>query len=736
MAKRLYALGRWAARRRGRVVAVWVLLLAVAVGLGTTLSGKLTTEFTVPGIESQQAQDLLKKEFPQAAGGTARVVFAAPDGKRLTGRTEQRAVSATLREVAEVPGVIDVTDPAKTGTVSKDRAIGYADAVFATPADSVPQSAKDRLERALAPARDAGLTVELGGTVSTPPVEVGGPAEIVGVVVAFVVLAVALGSLLAAGLPLVTALVGVGTGVLTVQFLSRFVEMTNTATVLALMIGLAVGIDYALFIVSRHREQLADPEQDLEDSIARATATAGSAVTFAGVTVMVALAALSAAGIPFLTVMGLAAAGTVLIAVLIALTLVPALLAFLGERLRPKTRATGAGRERRAGAWGLAWGRLMTRFPIPVLVASVVGLLALAVPAKDLRLGLPSNETQPAASTQHKSYDLLAKGFGPGFNATLTVVVDNAKVPRERRETLVKEVGGVLEKDRNVATVIPPRATKDGRITVLGVVPKTGPDDRATTDMVHRLRDEAARPVDRAGGTAYVAGQTAAGIDVSAKLSAALPLFIAIIVVLALLLLLTAFRSLLVPLKAVLGFLLSIAASLGAVVWVFQEGRLSGLFQLGAAAPVVSFLPVLLIGVLFGLAMDYEVFVVSRMREHFHHHRDARAAVEHGVERSGRVVTAAALIMAAVFGGFIFNHDPIIKSIGFALTVGVLIDAFVVRLTVVPAVLALLGRYAWALPRWLERAVPNVDVEGDALPPRASRVTAPAAASDTRGEVS
>ncbi|MFE9250464.1 MMPL family transporter [Streptomyces sp. NPDC007088] len=727
MAKRLYALGRWAARRRGRVVAVWVLLLAVAVGLGTTLSGKLTTEFTVPGIESQQAQDLLKKEFPQAAGGTARVVFAAPDGERLTGQKEQRAVGATLREVAKVPGVIDVTDPAKTGTFSKDRSIGYADALFGTPADGVPQSAKDRLDRALDPARDAGLTVELGGTVSTPPVEVGGPAEIVGVVVAFVVLAVALGSLLAAGLPLVTALVGVGTGVLTVQFLSRFVEMTNTATVLALMIGLAVGIDYALFIVSRHREQLADPEQDLEDSIARATATAGSAVTFAGITVMVALAALSAAGIPFLTVMGLAAAGTVLIAVLIALTLVPALLAFLGERLRPKARATGVGRERRAGAWGLAWGRLMTRFPIPVLVVCVVGLLALAVPAKDLRLGLPSNETQPASSTQHKSYDLLAKGFGPGFNATLTVVVDSAKVPGERRKALVEEVGGVLKKDRNVATVAPPRATKDGRITVLGVVPRTGPDAQATTDMVHRLREETGRPVDRAGGTAYVAGQTAAGIDVSAKLSSALPLFIAIIVVLALLLLLTAFRSVLVPLKAVLGFLLSIAASVGAVVWVFQEGHLSGLFQLGAAAPIVSFLPVLLIGVLFGLAMDYEVFLVSRMREHFHHHRDARAAVEHGVERSGRVVTAAALIMAAVFGGFIFNHDPIIKSIGFALTVGVLIDAFVVRLTVVPAVLALLGRYAWALPKWLERAVPNVDVEGDALPPRASRPAASAA---------
>ncbi|WP_019071604.1 MMPL family transporter [Streptomyces hokutonensis] len=726
MAKHLYALGRWAAHRRGRVLVMWVLLLAVAAGLGTTLSGKVTTEFSVPGIESQQAQDLLKAKFPQAAGGTARVVFAAPEGETLSGEKERQAVAATLKEVAAVPGVVSVSDPAKTGAVSRDGTIGYADALFGKPADSVPQSAKDRLDDALAPARKAGLEVELGGTVSTPPAEVGGPAEVFGVVVAFVVLAIALSSLVAAGLPLVTALVGVGVGVTTVQFLSRFITMTNTATVLALMIGLAVGIDYALFIVSRHREQLADPGQDVPDSIARATATAGSAVTFAGVTVIVALAALSAAGIPFLTVMGLAAAGTVFLAVLVALTLVPALLGYLGERLRSKSARPGASspqprvpaRGRTPGAWGLAWGRLMTRFPVPVLVVSVLGLLVLALPATGLRLGLPSNETQPTASTQHKSYELLTKGFGPGFNATLVVVVDGTRVPAAQRETVVEQVAGTVGKDPDIATVAPPTTTEDGAITVLGIVPKTGPDDKRTTDLVHRLRDHAVTPVADAGGTAYVAGATAAGIDVSAKLASALPLFVTIIVVLALLLLMLAFRSVLVPLKAVLGFLLSIAAGLGAVVWVFQKGHLNDLFQIPAAAPIASFVPVLLIGVLFGLAMDYEVFLVSRMREYFHHHGDARAAVEHGVQRSGRVVTAAALIMAAVFGGFIFNHDPTVKTIGFALTVGVLIDAFVVRLTIVPAVLSLLGRHAWTLPKWLDRAVPNVDIEGDSLPPR------------------
>ncbi|MFF3559710.1 MMPL family transporter [Streptomyces sp. NPDC002574] len=741
MAKRLYALGRWAALHRSRVLTMWVLILAVTAGLGTALGGKATTEFSVPGVESQQAQDLLKEKFPQAAGGTARVVFAAPAGAKLSGENEQRAIAATLKEVAAVPGVINVSDPAKTGAVSRDGTIGYADALFGKPANTVPQSAKDRLDEALNPAKRAGLEVELGGTVSTPPAEVGGPAEVLGVVVAFVVLALALGSLVAAGLPLVTALVGVGVGVMTVQFLSRFIEMTNTATVLALMIGLAVGIDYALFIVSRHREQLADPEHDVPDSIARATATAGSAVTFAGVTVIIALAALATTGIPFLTVMGLAAAGTVLLAVLVALTLVPALLGFLGERLRPRSARPGAGspqartpgRERKPGAWGLAWGRLMTRFPVPVLIVSVLGLLALALPATGLRLGLPSNETQPTASTQHKSYELLTKGFGPGFNATLVVVVDGTRIPAAQRETVVEQIADTVGKDPDIATVAPPRATEDGAITVLGVVPKTGPDDQRTTDLVHRLRDHAVNPVTDAGGTAYVAGATAAGIDVSAKLSSALPLFVTIIVVLALLLLMLAFRSILVPLKAVLGFLLSIAAGIGAVVWVFQDGHLTGLFQVAAAAPIACFVPVLLIGVLFGLAMDYEVFLVSRMREHFHHHRDARAAVEHGVERSGRVVTAAALIMAAVFGGFIFNHDPTVKTIGFALTVGVLIDAFVVRLTIVPAVLSLLGRHAWALPKWLDRAVPNVDIEGDSLPSRsAGDRTAPVAAEPVR----
>ncbi|MET8979447.1 MMPL family transporter [Streptomyces sp. NPDC004539] len=715
MASRLYTWALLAVRRRGRVIAVWMLLLTGIGALGVTVHGEPASDFTVPGIESQRAQDLLEKKFPEAAGGVIRVVYAAPEGGTVT----RAAVEEGLTRAAAIPGVVQVTDPFTTGSLSADKRIGYADVRFRQAAADVPQDAKDTLREAMAPARKAGLDVEYGGTAMKAPTSVGGPAELVGVVLALVVLAVTLGSLVAAGLPLLTAVVGVAIGVLGVKFVSTWVPVTGTSTVLALMIGLAVGIDYALFIIARHREQLTDdPDMDVEDSIARAVATAGSAVVFAGATVVIALAALCATGIPFLAVMGLSAAATVLIAVLIAVSLVPAVLGLFGERLRPKPRRPKAGRRERApGAWGLAWARAVTRRPLVVLLTGVIALLALALPARDLRLGLPSYATSPTESTQHKSYDLLTEGFGAGFNATLVAVVETKGIPAADLTATVTGLRTSLAKDSGVAAVSKPVPNSDDSLVVMAVVPRTGPDAQATTDLVHRLRENAPA-VAKADGTLYLAGQTAAAIDVAGKLSGALPLFVAIIVVLSLLLLTLAFRSLLVPLKATLGFLLSIAASVGATVWVFQDGHLNGPLAIPSAGPVTSFLPVLLIGVLFGLAMDYEVFLVSRMREHHENTLDAREAVVQGVARSGRVVSAAALIMAAVFAGFVFNEDPVIKSIGFALAVGVLLDAFVVRLTLVPAAMALLGRNAWRLPRRLDRVLPDVDIEGAGLPER------------------
>ena len=711
MARWLYDMARGVARRRGTVVLIWLAILAVVGVLGATMRGEPTTEFTIPGIESQQANDLLAEEIPAASGGTIRIVYAAPDGMTLTDAKAQEAVGATREQAAAVEGVVAVTDL----TISQSQTIGFADVIFALPADEVPSEARDAVTASAEPARDLGLQVEFGGSAMTEIPEIGGLAEVVGVGVAFLVLLVTLGSLVAAGLPLVTALVGVGTGVLGVQFVSGFVEMSSVSSTLALMIGLAVGIDYALFIVARHREQLADPAMSVTESIGRAIGTAGSAVVFAGMTVVIALAALTLVGIPFLTIMGLAAAATVAVAVLVALTLVPAVLAFAGERLRPRTTTSSEAPSEVRSVWQ-SWGRTIQRAPGLVLVVGVILLGVLAMPATHMRLGLPSNEVQPAESTLYKSYALLTEGFGEGFNATLVYVIDASDIPEAERAGLVETVAGEIQQDANVAVVAPPTFNQDGTVAILNIVPFTGPDADETTDLVDRLREGPAAMVEDAGGDPYVTGITAVGIDVSEKLADALPIFVGAIVILALVLLVIAFRSILVPIKAIVGFLLTIAVSLGMTVWIFQDGHLGDLFGVTTPSPIVSFVPIILIGVLFGLAMDYEVFLVSRMHERHQHGDSASDAVLHGLAQSGRVVSAAALIMGAVFGGFLFQDDAIIKSIAFALTVGVLVDAFVVRMTLVPAVMFLLGDRAWAFPGWLSRITPDVDIEGDSLP--------------------
>ncbi len=721
MARWLYRLGEGAYHRRWIVLGVWVALVVTVVTLGTTLGGTLTSQITIPGIESQRASDILAAQFPAADGGTLRAVFAAPNGSALSKPQLQAAIKQSLTDASKVQGVIHVS----TLTVSPKGSIGFADILFAQPPEQVSTSAKNAAMAAMQPARTAGLQVEFGGTALMSKGQTTGPGEIVGVIIAAIVLFITLRALVAAGLPLLTAFVGVAIGMLGVEFLARFVSLPNTTTALSTMLGLAVGIDYSLFIVSRHREQLSDPNMPVGESLGRAIGTAGSAVVFAGMTVVIALCALSAARIPFLTAMGLAAAGTVAIAVVVALTLVPALLGFAGERLRPSANSGVHSPEaelpsRHPSFWG-RWGQLIQRAPGIVLVVGAALLIVASIPVLHLRLGLPSNETQPVGSTQHKSYELLTQGFGPGFNATIIFVVDARNMPAAQRGALATQVANTIRQDPDVAAATPPTFNQAQDVAIISVVPKTGPDADATTNLVNRLRAAPEHLVKQAGGAAYVTGETAAAIDISAKLGAALPLFIGIIVVLAMLLLMLAFRSLIVPVKAIAGFLLTIGASMGLTVFVFQDGHLISLFGVAAAAPIVAFVPILLIGILFGLAMDYEVFLVSRMREHFHHFDDSAEAVVGGLAQSGRVVCAAALIMSSVFAGFMFTSDPIIKSIAFALTVGILIDAFVVRMTLVPATMLLLGRVAWRLPTWLHRILPRVDIEGATLPqPRAA----------------
>jgi RND superfamily putative drug exporter len=507
---------------------------------------------------------------------------------------------------------------------------------------------------------------------------------------------------------MLTALVGVGAGMAGLFALSGVIGLTSTAPILALMLGLAVGIDYSLFITSRYR-QLVRSGVAPPDAAGRALGTAGSAVLFAGGTVIIALAGLALVGIPFLSVMGLAAAGTVAVAVLVAITLLPALLGFAGRRVLPRKAVTLDQVVTREPA-GFRWARQVIRMRVPLLIVGVLGLGALALPALDMRLALPDASTAPVGSETRAANDLITEGFGPGFTGRLALVVSGDSAAATK--AAVADVSQSLKGTENLQAVTPANVSKDGKTAVVGVLPKTAPTDPATETLVHDIR---AKAHEVSGADIALTGQTAVGIDVSAKLSSALPTYLLLVVGLSVLLLGVVFRSVLVPIKAALGFLLTVGATFGLTTLVFQQGHLAGLIGLDTAGPLVSFLPILLIGILFGLAMDYEVFLVSRMREDFVHGDTAIKATINGMGHGARVVTAAALIMTAVFSGFILLDDPVIKSMGFALAVGVAIDAFVVRLTLVPAVMSLLGRSAWWLPRWLDRILPDVDLEGAKL---------------------
>ncbi|WP_299950681.1 MMPL family transporter [uncultured Modestobacter sp.] len=716
MAAFLNRLGRWAFHRRKTVLAAWVLTLAVLGGLAGAFSRSADAQLTIPGVESVTALETLQERFPggAAGGASARIVFAAPEGSSVTDPELAAAIQASLAEAADAEQVAAVSDPFQTQAVSPDESIAYATVTYDVQVDGITDDARAQLLAVAEDAEDAGLQVEFGGE-ATQAVPAQGAAEAIGVLVAVVVLAVTFGSMLAAGLPLLTALIGVGAGMAGVLALSSVVDLTATTPTLGLMIGLAVGIDYALFICVRHKEQLA-VGMDARESAGRAVGTAGSAVVFAGLTVMIALAGLTVVGIPFLTTMGLVAAGMVGVAVLVALTLVPALLGFAGNRF-DRWKVPGLRRRQAALATeesvGTRWARSVTRRPVAVLLAGVLGLGVIALPALDLRLGLPSEGDLGEETTQRQAYDLLAEGFGPGFNGPLTVLVDAADAP-DSEAAFTETVAAIGDLD-GIAAVTPAIPNEDGDTAIVSVVPSAGPADASTEDLVNDIRDLRPGLVESTGSELAVTGNTALGIDISEKLGAALPLFLGVVVGLAFLLLMLAFRSILVPIKAVLGFLLSLAATFGALVAVFQWGWLADLLGVEQTGPVLSFLPILLIGLLFGLAMDYEVFLVSRMREEHVHGAEPREAVIAGFRHGARVVTAAALIMGSVFGGFILGHDATIKSIGFALAFGVLVDAFIVRMAIVPAVMTLLGKAAWYLPRWLDRALPDVDIEGSAL---------------------
>ena len=720
MATFLYRLGRAAYGRRRAVLAAWLLLLAVFGGLALTIGRSTTTELTIPGVEAVEASELLQTRFPEtgAGGAAGRIVFAAPEGQQLTDPAYRAAIGRTVAEAAEGANVAAVVDPFQAQAVSQDGRIAYATVTYSVEATDVTDADRESLSASTEVSEAAGLQVEIGGEAFQTPMEQSA-AEALGVLVALLVLAVTFGSLLAAGLPLLTALLGVGTAMAAVFALTSVIELSSVAPTLGLMVGLAVGIDYALFIAIRHKENLA-AGLPAREAAARSVATAGSAVVFAGATVTIALAALSVVGIPFLTAMGLVAAAVVVVSVLVALTLVPAFLGFAGERFSRWPVPGLRGRQEKIAtrpSAGSRWAAMITRRPAAFLALAIVGALAIAAPITSLRLGLPDDGSKPTEFTQRQAYDLLSEGFGEGFNGPLIVVVDGTGgAVQEAATTLATRLATLPD----VATVAPPTLNRAGDTAIITVIPGSGPSTSETGDLVGAIRDLRTGVEADTGTEVLVTGNTAVGIDISRKLADALPVFLVVVVGLSFILLTIAFRSLLVPLKATLGFLLSVGATFGALVAVFQWGWLASLIGVDRTGPIISFLPVLLIGLLFGLAMDYEVFLVSRMREDHVHGAAPTEAIIGGFRHGARVVTAAALIMASVFGGFILGDDPIIKSIGFALAFGVLVDAFVVRMTIVPAVMALLGDRAWYLPRWLDRILPDVDLEGAKLTPYAA----------------
>jgi RND superfamily putative drug exporter len=715
----LYKLGRFAFRRRRYVALVWVALLALAGFGAASASTATSSSFSIPGTEAQKAFDLLANRFPgmSADGATARVVFEAPSGQKVTAAANKAIVKKTVKELADGSQVSAAADPFAGKTVSKDGTIAYSQVTYKVSAMELDDTAKDNLQNTAQEARDAGLTVEIGGDALSAVPETGA-SEVIGIAIAAVVLVITFGSLIAAGLPLLTALIGVGIGVASITALANPLNLGSTTSTLAMMIGLAVGIDYALFIVSRYRGELAEGRQR-EEAAGRAVGTAGSAVVFAGLTVVIALVGLSVVNIPMLSKMGIAAAGTVAVAVLIALTMIPALLGFAGRRVQPagrKSRLLGGGRTpKKPGRpnMGTRWASFVVRRPLVVLLFGVVGLGAIAMPAASLELGMGDDGSQPTSTTQRRAYDLLSDGFGPGFNGPLTLVVD-AKDSGDPKGA-VTEVSDEVKDLKDVVSVAPATFNKSGDTAIITVIPDSKPSSATTEDLVKSIRDAGDGITRKTDAKVLVTGSTAMNIDISQKLNDALLPYLALVVGLAFLLLIVIFRSVLVPLKAALGFLLSVMAAIGAVVAVFQWGWLASLLGVEETGPVMSLMPIFMVGVVFGLAMDYEVFLVTRMREAYVHGEKANQAVVTGFRHGARVVTAAAVIMIAVFAGFIGSSESMIKMMGFGLAIAVFFDAFVVRMAIVPAVLALLGKRAWWLPQWLDRILPNVDVEGEGL---------------------
>jgi len=706
----LHRLGHWVAAHHRRVLISWLVAVVAVLATAGSLRGVLEDDFSIPGSESQQGIENLATRFPQASGVTAQVVVGAPAGEQITGYRDQ--VEEMLDRIGELDLVVDVEDPfadESTGSISADGRYALSVVQLGESFSDVHTGTVAQLEDTAT--IDPPLTVNLGGQIYGEHGAGISATELVGVAVAFVVLLVTFSSALAAGLPLLMSLLGSTISLAGIVVLAAFTTVSTSAPSLALMIGMAVGIDYGLFIVSRYRAELAGGAA-VPEAMARSMATAGSAVIFAGVTVIIALCGLALGGVPFLAVMGLTAAAAVLVAVVGSLTLLPAILRLFGERLRP--RPSSPSRTRRAAMGPSRWTRLVERHPWWVVVVIVAGLAVAAVPAKDLELALPDNGTVEPGAPARQTFDLIADGFGPGYNAPLVVTADmiTSTDPLGAVDRLADELGAI----DGVAAVTRSTPNPGADMALVRIIPDYAQSDPRTHELVQHIRDDAAR-LERDTGVSnlVVTGVTAVSIDVSARLTAALVPFALVVVGMSFLLAMVVFRSIAIPLKATIGFVLSVGAAFGTVSAIYSWGWFADLLAVQATGPVLSFLPIIAMGVMFGLSMDYEVFLVSRIRENYVRSGDAQEAIRAGYRDSGRVVNAAGVIMIAVFAAFIPHGSATIKPIAIALAAGVFVDAFIIRATLARAVLVLLGDRAWWMPRWLDRHVPRLDVEGVAV---------------------
>ena len=712
MSNLLFRLGGFAARRRWRVLGVWILLFITLGILGKSLGGTPVDDFNVPGTESQAGRDLLSSELP-GEGSRAQAVFKTPAGTKVADPEVAKTLAAYLDTVAQQPNVTDVGDVVPS---TLDPRIGFAFITYDGDAGDLGAEPGDRLIASQSALEAKGYQVEFGGEINIGKAEIGGSSEMVGLLVAVIVLLVAFGSVVAMGLPLATALIGLGTGLSLITIGSSFLNVPTVAPTLATMIGLGVGIDYALFIVTRHREHL-HRGMTVDESIARAIATAGQAVIFAGITVVIAICGLQFVGIHSVAMMGYAIAINVAVAVIAAVTLLPALLGFAGraiDKLKvPGVKATAAGGEH---TYASRWSRHVSDHPWTYTILSVALLGLLIVPFFSIRLGQTDAGNNPPDSTTRKSYDLLAQGFGPGFNGPLAVVVTQADGASGSFPDAIAALSAAIGKDREVAFVNPtPQISKDGKTALVTVFPKSSPQDQQTQELVHRLRSDVLPAARQSTGVdrTLVTGQTAFFIDISDKITSRLPLFIGAVLLMSFLLLMVVFRSLLVPLKAVIMNLLGIGAAYGVIVLVFQWQWGASLVGVEESLPIISFLPMFMFAILFGLSMDYEVFLMSRIREEYLRTGDNTASVSAGISHTARVITAAAIIMVSVFASFAFGGDPTVKMFGIGLATAILLDATVIRMVLVPATMRLLGDRNWWLPAWLDRILPNLDLEGE-----------------------